>query len=70
MSQEIEARVEELEMQNAFMQDQIEKMEANLEVLNKDNYHLKESFQTVVKLVKQIQSPDYIQEILHNGSNR
>jgi uncharacterized coiled-coil protein SlyX len=66
----MENRVEELEMQNAFMQNQLDKMEENLTLLNKENHLIKAELKALRGIMTNLQDPDYIQEILHNGSNR
>ncbi len=66
----VKDRIEELEMQNAFLQNQLEGIEENLSVLNKENYLIREELKALRGILSRLQDPDYIQEILHNGSNR
>jgi cell division protein FtsB len=45
-------------------------MEENLTRLNKENHLIKAELKALRGIMTNLQDPDYIQEILHNGSNR
>ena len=66
----MENRIEELEMQLAYLQNQLDKTDDNLTLLNKENHLIKSELKALRNVIQNLQDPDYIQEILHNGSNR
>ena len=70
MSKELESRVQELEVQNSFLEQEVQKNTELVDQLNLQIFQMKEELLSIRKQLQSFSSQETNQEILHNGQNR